>query len=201
MPPIRLNKNDRERLSARLLANAELASKPALDAAGEAATVLIESRVSAFMTEADRDVLAKFGLTATLTALQWGYRKDAYTPGRYVLPRPVVIPKIADMVGTAYLDCGNLKPLALTEDDFLTLILADKAWFAECSEVLDSIRAALAGCKTDAQLLELWPEAAPIVAEVLGQQVVKPTLPAPEIVRATLPRLNVRLLTSGEGKS
>lgn len=201
MPPIRLNKNDRERLAARLLANADLASKPALDAAGEAATVLIESRVSAFMTEADREVLAKFGLTATLIALRWGYRKNACTPGRYALPRPVVVPKIAEMAGTAYLDCGNLKPLALTEDDFLELILADKAWLAECSEVLDTIRAALAGCKTDAQLLELWPEAAPIVADVLGQQVAKPAPPTPETVRATLPRLNVRLLTSGEGAS
>lgn len=199
---MRLTSKDRSLIREKLLACVVVPSKAHLDAEIEQATCMIEERVSAWMSPEEAEVLKKFGLLGYICAIRWNGRSEAYGANGYGtvrLSRQVDVPALPNLLGTVNPYYGELDPIGLKGDDFDFLYRAYAVYIKEMQNAASSIDAVLYPSRTDKALIDLWPEAAPIVESVMGEKPVPAEQnPAIDAIRNVLPRLNTLQLSAGK---
>ena len=195
---MRLTSKDRSLIREKLLACVVVPSKVHLDQAIEQATRIIEERVAAWMSPEEAEVLKKFGLLGYICAIRWN-GNFTYDYGHVQLPRHVDVPALPKLLGVVNPGYGELEPIGLKGDDFDFLYKAYGVYTKEMQNAASSIDAVLYPSKTDKALIDLWPEAAPIVASVMGEKPVPAEQnPAIDAIRNVLPRLNTLQLSAGK---
>ena len=189
---IRLKKADRERIIERLCAAAENSHKKRLDDELEALTTYLEGFITNLYGD-DYPALLRWGCLIPVDKVHFKPFFGWWSNVKFTRPIPALARQFADNM--------NLEAwtrLGISPDVFQPMLEAFDAVHAEFKATTGTIRAAVYSAYNDEQLIALWPESAPIVREVVGQypMVEKAKLGDAEF-KATLPRLNVRLLTEG----
>lgn len=189
---IRLNANDRERLSAKLCVLSENRYKATFDAELEKLTQHLEESIARFYGD-DLAVLKKWDCLTAVDGIEFKACSGWWE--RIKLPRKIYLPHTRIKSG---LEVATFADNGAAPRAFEPMFDAFEQYHAEAKRIGNAINAMLASCRTEDQLLKLWPEAAPVVKEVLGQ---KPTVvkvgtddAAREALIASLPKLNIPLL-------